>query len=381
MASVRRKPGTRFWVACYTDAEGQQRQRSTKLVNRAKAQTVADGFEAIYRKKQTESQVRRSMAAIFEEVSGESLCHVTLAQWFATWLERIAPEVEPNTFAKYRDMTTAVKKFAPDLCAKLLDRIEPKHVLELRGELVANRSRGTTNLYLKIFRQSLQVAWMDGLMPDNPAARVPYVKATAREEGEGKRPFTLEEVRALLKIAGPEWRGLIFAGLYTAGQRLSDVVTLQASQVDLAQRTVRFSTDKTGREVIVPIVDAWMRELRPRVEAGGFLYPAAAKRFHAAGGKVGPISNAFRRLLARMGLATKSNRKREGAVAGRRKVNPLSYHSFRHTATSMLKNAGVSDAVARDIVGHESEAVSANYTHIEEATKRAAMEKLPDITA
>ena len=33
-----------------------------------------------------------------------------------------------------------------------------------------------------------------------------------------------------------------------------------------------------------------------------------------------------------------------------------------------------------DIVGHETKAVSRNYTKIDEAAKRAAMNKLPDIT-
>jgi hypothetical protein len=37
--------------------------------------------------------------------------------------------------------------------------------------------------------------------------------------------------------------------------------------------------------------------------------------------------------------------------------------------------------VARDIIGHESEAVSRNYTHIEAETKRSALDKLPDVTA
>jgi integrase len=64
---------------------------------------------------------------------------------------------------------------------------------------------------------------------------------------------------------------------------------------------------------------------------------------------------------------------------GRRAPSVLSFHSLRHTATSFLKNAGVSDAVARDIIGHESAAVSANYTHIDQRTKREALEKLPDL--
>jgi hypothetical protein len=35
----------------------------------------------------------------------------------------------------------------------------------------------------------------------------------------------------------------------------------------------------------------------------------------------------------------------------------------------------------RDIIGHENEAVSRNYTLIETETKRAALDKLPDVTA
>ena len=46
----------------------------------------------------------------------------------------------------------------------------------------------------------------------------------------------------------------------------------------------------------------------------------------------------------------------------------------------MLKNAGVSDVVAREIVGHESPAVSNHYTHIETATVRVAIGMLPDIS-
>jgi hypothetical protein len=45
----------------------------------------------------------------------------------------------------------------------------------------------------------------------------------------------------------------------------------------------------------------------------------------------------------------------------------------------LLKNAGVSDVVARDIIGHESEAVSRNYTHIDTETKRRAIDAMPDV--
>ena len=37
--------------------------------------------------------------------------------------------------------------------------------------------------------------------------------------------------------------------------------------------------------------------------------------------------------------------------------------------------------MARDIVGHESAAVSRNETHIDAETKRTALDKLPAVTA
>lgn len=40
----------------------------------------------------------------------------------------------------------------------------------------------------------------------------------------------------------------------------------------------------------------------------------------------------------------------------------------------------VSAVIAQDIIGHGSEAVSRNYTHVDADTKRAAIVKLPDIT-
>ena len=44
-----------------------------------------------------------------------------------------------------------------------------------------------------------------------------------------------------------------------------------------------------------------------------------------------------------------------------------------------IKNAGVSDVVARDIIGHDSAAVSRVYTHIDTETKRKAVDMMPDI--
>ena len=58
----------------------------------------------------------------------------------------------------------------------------------------------------------------------------------------------------------------------------------------------------------------------------------------------------------------------------------VSFHSLRDNTTSALKSSGVSDSVAMDIVGHETASISRNYTKIDDIAKRAAVNKLPDIT-
>jgi hypothetical protein len=42
--------------------------------------------------------------------------------------------------------------------------------------------------------------------------------------------------------------------------------------------------------------------------------------------------------------------------------------------------AGATDVVAREIIGHESAAISTSYSHIDTATLRTAIDKLPNIT-
>jgi hypothetical protein len=47
---------------------------------------------------------------------------------------------------------------------------------------------------------------------------------------------------------------------------------------------------------------------------------------------------------------------------------------------TMLKASGLSDVFAREIVGHESSAVSRQYTHLSTEGLRTAMQRLPDVT-
>ena len=63
----------------------------------------------------------------------------------------------------------------------------------------------------------------------------------------------------------------------------------------------------------------------------------------------------------------------------RRRSNPYSFHSLRHALTSHLKEAGVSEVMAMQLVGHASAEMSRHYTKIGTDELAKALQKLPDV--
>ena len=169
-------------------------------------------------------------------------------------------------------------------------------------------------------------------------------------------------------------------GLYT-GQRLNDLAELRWSNIDRTTSTILLHSGKTGRLIhlplLPPVLDA-ISTLTAGDKPESFLLPGIAKL------KRSSRSNAFSKILAECGLAKGRDQRKAPAGTkpkppGLRKQSELSFHSLRHSATTMLKAAGVSDAIARAIIGHESAAISRTYTHLDLDTIREAMDKLPSL--
>ena len=175
--------------------------------------------------------------------------------------------------------------------------------------------------------------------------------------------------------------GFILFGLYT-GQRLKDITRLTWNNIDLENQELRFVTSKTGRRMSIPLASpllAHLQSLPSTDDPAAPLFPNA----HVIASKEGSdsrLSQQFHGILVAASMAKPRTKEETGAGRGlRRTVSEISFHSLRHTATSLLKNAGVPEAVAMDIIGHDSEAISRHYTHIETAAKRTALQKLPNL--
>lgn len=385
MASIRKLPNSRFWIACFTDANGKQRQRSTKETDRTKANNRANDFESAYRKIQTEAQARRVLADISEEILGKQLSSPTISGYFSQWIVRKGYETDPATSSRYGQIANRFTSFLGDRSKRDLGTISTNDIESFRDHIASTISPGSANTHVKILRIAFQEAWEKNIASDNPAKKVKKLKVEASEEQ--RRAFTLDEMDKLLRNADSEWKGMILFGFYT-GQRLGDIATLTWTRIDLKNGEVSFATRKTDRRFSIPLAPPllnYLKNLEIPQDRKLPVFPNAAAKVKGQG-RTSTLSNQFYSLMYAAKLVKfRDNKAEEGEGRGnrsrKRQTNELSFHCLRHTATSALKNAGVNDAVAMDIIGHDTQAISQGYTHIANDTRRNAVALMPDITA
>lgn len=385
MASLRRKLRSPFWFACFTDADGTRTQRSTKQSDRKKAQLIANQWERAAKlaseRRLGEAQARKVLSDIYEVTSGEPLASATAREFLTKWPDRKKESISYRTWQAY---TQVARDFIAALGTKAdrdISQITRGDVVKYRDKVAAATTTTNANKLLKYLRVGLGLAWKEGFLQDNPAAKVDRL---AKREGEGvdRRPFTLDELKTILKHASGEWRGIILFGFYT-GQRLADIGSLLWSNIDTEKSVVRFVTGKTNRRMEIPIAPPLLAHLEIMDAPDDTAAPLFPKAYPIATSEKGDsrLSHQFYDVLVSAGLAKERKKDATGMGRSRRRTpNEISFHSLRHTATSLLKSAGVTEAVAMDIIGHDSEAISRHYTHIDDKAKRSALEKLPGLT-
>jgi integrase len=392
MASVHKQPGRPHYFAAYSTWEPstqrwQRRFRSTKTANKKQAEEVARAWEqaaktahnGLLTPEAAREVIARGVSDVFLASNAENMPRSSVRDWIDRWLEAKELEAEPSTVTRY---TGIVERFAAMLGSRAsrdVAALSAEDIAKFRDAEARERSRATANLSLKVLRICFGEAERRGLLTTNPARRVSVLKL--RGERTHRRPFTLDELRRLLDVAGDsEWRGLILLGIYT-GQRLGDLARLAWQQVDLDKRTVRFVQQKTGHRLELPLaktVQDYLLTLSAPDDPKAFVFPQSAR---TADVKIGTLSNQFHELLEQVGLAkTRTHQAEKEGRNARRVTSELSFHSLRHSAVSLLKASGATDAMARAIAGHETTAMSEHYTHLSADDLRATVDALPDVT-
>lgn len=381
MSSIHKRKGSAYWAASYYREDGRRAFRSTKTKDRKEALRIASDLESAHQRKVTEGQMRRILSDLNERLAGQPLASATLKDYAAQWLARVEGEIKAVSFSAYKREVNGFVTATPAKANMGLQYVTPADVAAYRDKSAAKVVAKTANNKLKILHTFFQTAWRDGFIPDNPAAKVKTL-ATADST---RRPFTLPEIRLLLAAANHEWRGMVLFGLYT-GQRLKDIASLQWDHLDTTRKLWNFTTSKTTRHQEIPLAQPlldYLAALPSQDDARAPVFPLASAQLEKDG-DVHVLSEQFYGIMFTAGLVPKRLPKDKAKGVGRtgkRAQSEIVFHCLRHTATSLFKNAGVSEGVAQDIIGHDSKEMSRHYSHIDVTAKRAAVALLPDVTA
>jgi integrase len=390
MASIHKQPGRPFWYCAFSifnpETHTSKRVfRSTKTRDKKQALEICRAWHKATLKARNgklsvdaaREVIAQGVSDVFTAANVESLPKASIKTWCETWLQAKAIEAEASTHARYARI---VERFIESIAAKAnrdLSTLQAVDITRFRDREAKALSRATANLSLKVLRVCFGEALRQGLLTVNPAVRVPVLKL---RDKSARRAFTLPEIKRILKACGDdqEWRGLVLFGLYL-GQRLGDLARLTWRAVNLEAGEIAFTTRKTGRRIVLPLVQPlidYLASLPVGDSPNAFIFPRAA-----SAKRTGALSNQFREILADAGLVEPRGHESKGKGRSQaRETSEISFHSLRHSAVTMLKASGLSDVFAREIVGHESAAISRHYTHLSTDDLRAAMRRLPDVT-
>lgn len=218
----------------------------------------------------------------------------------------------------------------------------------------ANRVRTTA---IPIFDYAVEC----GLMNDNPLKKVKplYVSAVSTRQA-----FTEEEIRKLFSVP---WLSSLarLACLLSActGMRLGEVRALRGMDIQQGAIVISHSiagdgslkSTKSGRVRICPLPGFILDEIRAFIrDDDDFIFTTNGTR---------PVSGTYvngylEKAMADAGIT------REG----------LTFHSFRHFFNSQLVASGVQGELVRAVIGHESEAMTERYLHLQASQMKPIMQ-------
>jgi integrase/recombinase XerD len=252
-----------------------------------------------------------------------------------------------RTQHSYLDAITGLAKFCqrpPDALATLTEDELRQFFLHLVAERHASRS--TVMVYRSGIRflveTTLRQTWpvLDLVRPAKRRT-LPVV-------------LTLAEVRTLLSHVRDPRVQMCLTTIYGCGLRLSEGTHLTTHDIDSARGVVRIRRGKGGRDRYVPLAERVLLLLRAywRATSPRFPQPPGEQWLFPNRQATGPLgaTSVQKTLIA------------VGRVSGIPKH--VSAHTLRHSYATHLLEHGVHLRTIQELLGHQSPATTAIYTHI-----------------
>jgi integrase len=294
-----------------------------------------------------------------------------LRTFIETYLDTVVkPKRAHKTWVSYSER--ARLDILPHLGDIRLVALTPQRVQQWMADLLAEKdeagaqrlSARTVRYDHSILRAALNIALKWGLVQRNVAALAepPTAQRTYLQ------PWSVEEAQRLIDhVAGTRWEGLYRAAL-GLGLRMSEMINLLWSDVDLARGKLTIRTSKTRkgeRTLNLPrfMVEAFQAH-RERQRLDALLLPEGWNK----AGYVFPSEEGTRLWHGNL----RASYKRHLAAAG---VRPIRFHDMRHSCASFLLNEGVPVKQVSEILGHAQVSTTSEiYWHVYNESQRGALD-------
>jgi integrase len=413
MASVFKRPGSRYWYAAYrtplVDGAGNRHwkleRKVTKHTDRSKAQKAADvleddalkengagedgskrilgilrrAAELAMQKRLTVDEGRLLLAEIVREATGEALKVWTIKGWLNEWIALKTPTTKRATVTRYQHSVDSLLEFLGEKAELPLEHLSVQNLRSFREMLhKGGRTAKTCNGYIKDLKASLSAAVKEGLLRRMPAGTL---KDLPEEDGMERETFTPKEMLALV-VAAPtnDWKGVILLGAF-GGLRLGDAAKLRLSNLSLAEGTVSYIPEKSSRrgkkaKVLLPMHKELQKHFTttlPDANSEEYCFPSLCRT--SVSGNRG-LSAKFVEIMEKAGVSRGKVKERIAGQAGR-SSHSKSFHSLRHTFNSAMLNKGVAQELRMKIVGHSDTESNDGYSHAEIQSLRAAVDLVP----
>lgn len=318
-----------IWWVDYADASGNRVRESSGSTRKTDAL-------AILEKKKTE--VRENKQPILRKVR-----KVSFSDFVKTFLKEYQGQKGELSEGSLKNYEILSKKLVSFFGKLTLEQISDHHIDRYVRERVQDSARGlgkkkiskfTINRELGLLRLILNWAVTERKLRFNPVS-VRLSRRKMFDEPPRTRYFTEDELIAMLTNASEPMKTFIFVGINT-GMRLSEILGLSWTEVDIKEKTIHLPADrvkrKRARDVRLnkSMVDL-LERLKMKKGDSEFVFPnpKTGKPY----GKY--ISHTWHRLLKKCGIKN----------SGR-------FHDMRRTFGTMAFRAGAGVKDVQDQLGH-----------------------------
>lgn len=300
---------------------------------------------------------------------------LNVGAYLTKWIEGARASVRGSTFRRYEQLVRV--HLIPRIGRIPLSKLAPSDLTAMYATMTsAGLAPRTAGHAYRVLGRALHDAEVSGVVARNVTRlvrppRVPHAEM---------RTLTNEQARTLIDAVEADRLGTLYVVALASGARLGELLALRWQDVDLARSTIRITrsltrTDKgfevgetktassrrsipLGRAAMASLAAHRLRQAEERLRNG---LGKAAMHDLVFGDELGRpidgthIAQAFRRVLARAELPR------------------IRFHDLRHTAATLLLEAGMHPRVVAEQLGHSTPSLVMNtYGHVTERMQTEA---------